>query len=75
MGRIRTVTDRRLKKSALRCPWEEHRMTSRVKAVVEAFENLTPDEQIAAYLEIEKIWKDQQNHGVESNSPTDESLE
>jgi hypothetical protein len=50
-------------------------MTSRVKAVVEAFENLTPDEQIAAYLEIEKIWKDQQNHGVESNSPTDESLE
>ena len=50
-------------------------MTSRVKAVVEAFENLTPDEQIDAYLEIEKIWKDQQNNGVESNSPTHESLE
>jgi hypothetical protein len=38
-------------------------MTSQVKAVVEAFERLTPDEQIAAYLEIEKIWKDQQNNG------------
>jgi len=45
-------------------------MTSRVEAVVEAFERLTPNEQIAAYLEIEKIWKDQQNNGVESNSPT-----
>jgi hypothetical protein len=47
-------------------------MTSRVRAVVEAFEHLTPDEQIAAYLEIEKIWKDQQNNGVESNSQTRE---
>ena len=45
-------------------------MSSQVKAVVEAFEHLTPDEQIAAYLEIEKIRKDQQNNGVESNSPT-----
>jgi hypothetical protein len=50
-------------------------MTSRVKAVVESFERLTPDEQIAAYLEIEMIWKNQQNNGVESNSPTHESLE
>jgi hypothetical protein len=50
-------------------------MTSQVKAVVEAFESLTPDEQIAAYLEIEKIWKDQQNNGVESNSPTHQSPE
>ena len=45
-------------------------MTSRAKAVVEAFEHLTPDEQIDAYLEIEQIWKDQQNNGTESNSPT-----
>jgi hypothetical protein len=50
-------------------------MTSQVKAVVEAFERLTPDEQIAAYLEIEKIWRDQQNNGVESNSPTHQSPE
>jgi hypothetical protein len=47
-------------------------MTNQVKAVVEAFERLTPDEQIDAYLDIEKIWKDQQNNGVESNSPTRE---
>ena len=48
-------------------------MTSRVKAVVEAFEHLTPDEQIEVYLAIEKIWKDQQSNGVESNAPTHES--
>jgi hypothetical protein len=47
-------------------------MTSQVKAVVEAFEHLTPDEQIDAYLEIEIIWKNQQNNGVASNSPTRE---
>ena len=47
-------------------------MTSRVKAVVEAFEHLTPDEQIEAYLAIEKIWKDQQNNGVASNFSTRE---
>ena len=33
-------------------------MTSRAKAVVEAFEHLTPEEQMEAYLAIEKIWKD-----------------
>jgi hypothetical protein len=48
-----------------------------------AFEHMTPDEQIDAYLEIEKIWKDQQNNGVkdqqnngvESNFPTHQSPE
>jgi len=48
-------------------------MPSQVKAVVEAFERLTPDEQIEAYLAIEKIWRSQQDDGVESNSPTHES--
>jgi len=38
-------------------------MTSRAKAVVEAFEHLTPEEQMEVYLAIEKIWKDQQSNG------------
>ena len=45
-------------------------MSSQVKAVVEAFVRLTTNEQIEAYLAIEKIWKSQQDDGVESNSPT-----
>jgi hypothetical protein len=50
-------------------------MTSGAKAVVEAFEHLSPDEQIDAYLEIERIWKEQQNNGTEGNSPTRQSPE
>jgi hypothetical protein len=50
-------------------------MTGQVKAVVEAFERLTPDEQIEAYLAIEELWKEQQDDGAESNVPTHQSPE
>jgi hypothetical protein len=49
--------------------------SSQVEAAVEAFEHLAPDEQLEAYLAIEQIWKNQQNNGVESNSPTHETPE
>lgn len=50
-------------------------MTSQVKAVVEAFEHLTSDEQIDAYLAIDKIWKERQHDAAESNTPTHQSPE
>lgn len=40
-------------------------MRERTKAIVEMFQNLTPEEQIDAYLEIEEIWKAAED-GVET---------
>jgi ribosomal protein S12 methylthiotransferase accessory factor YcaO len=45
-------------------------MTDQAKAVVEAFERLTTEEQTQAYLMIEKLWKGQQGNGTASNMPT-----
>jgi hypothetical protein len=45
-------------------------MTEQAKAVVDGFERLTPEEQTQVYLAIEQIWKDQQDDGEASNSPT-----
>jgi hypothetical protein len=45
-------------------------MTEQAKFVVDGFRHLTPDEQTQAFLEVEKIWKDQQDDATASNAPT-----
>jgi hypothetical protein len=50
-------------------------MTEQVKAVVDGFKRLNPDERTQAYLEIETIWKGQPEDGEASNSPTKRSQE
>jgi hypothetical protein len=45
-------------------------MTDRAADVVDRFRQLTPDEQVEAYLDIERLWRDLQDDGVASNAPT-----
>ena len=45
-------------------------MTEQAKAVVDGFERLSPEEQTQAFLAIENFWKDLQDDGGASNSPT-----
>jgi hypothetical protein len=50
-------------------------MTERAADVVDRFRRLTPDEQVEAYIDIEGLWRELQEDGAVSNTPTRPLLE
>jgi hypothetical protein len=56
-------------------PREDPDMTDRAADVVDRFRRLTLDEQVEAYIDIEGLWRELQEDGAVSNTPTRPLLE